>query len=456
MPSIRIGLSTDFNLTNELVGINTTVPSVRLDVRGQILSENTAGGTGVSTLTTYDGFLDAQQRVTSNISIAQTTKGNLNSLSGEIILDNEITVTDGTPLTGGRLDSLTVTGAFDLPHGGTASRETTPEKGSTRFNQDLGQLEFYTGTEWRTTLSYDGSGRGRGVFGGPSIIDFINITSTGNAINFGTLSETRSQLASCSSSTRGLFAGGQAGPLFLNTIDYITIASEGNAIDFGDLNISARRRSGGGCSSSTRGLFAGGYTGTPAVTSFNNIDYVTIATIGNAFDFGDLSVTRSFIGAVSSPTRGVFAGGFSQPSPTNIGWTIIEFVTIASTGNATNFGNLLDLSYGKSGVSNGTRGIFAGGTNPSSIMFNTIEYITIASTGNSQDFGDLSIARTYPGSASSIVRGVWGGGNTPTDLNTIDYIAINTSGNAIDFGDLTSARSTISACSDSHGGLGGF
>ena len=133
MPSIRIGLSTDFNLTNELVGINTTVPSVRLDVRGQILSENTAGGTGVSTLTRYDGFLDVQQRVTSNISIAQTTKGNLNSLSGEIILDNEITVTDGTPLTGGRLDSLTVTGAFDLPHGGTASRETTPEKGSTRF-----------------------------------------------------------------------------------------------------------------------------------------------------------------------------------------------------------------------------------------------------------------------------------------------------------------------------------
>ena len=456
MPKIRIGFATDINLVNEQVGIGTTNPTARLDVRGQIRADNSAGSGGISTLTRYDGFLNKTQSLPNNVSIAQTTKGNLNSLSGEIVIDGEITVTEGTSLTGGRLDSLTVTGTFDLPHGGTLDREETPEKGSTRFNQDLGQLEFYTGLEWRTTASYDGSGRGRGVFGGPFILDFINIASTGNALNFGTLSESRSQLAACSSSTRGLFAGGQAGPSFLNTIDYITIASEGNAIDFGDLNISARRRSGGGCSSSTRGLFGGGYTGTPAVTSFNNIDYVTITTLGNAFDFGDLSVTRSFIGSVSSPTRGVFAGGFSQPSPTNIGWTIIEFVTISSTGNATNFGNLLDLSYGKSGVSNGTRGIFAGGTNPSSTLFNTIEYITIASTGNAIYFGDLSVGRTYPGSTSSIVRGVWGGGNNPTDLNTIDYITINTSGNAIDFGDLTSGRSTISACSDSHGGLGGF
>jgi hypothetical protein len=79
------------------------------------------------------------------VSIAQTTKGNLNSLSGEIVISGEVTVEDDTPLTGGRLDSLTVTGKFDLPHGGSEDREETPEKGSTRFNQDLGQLEFYTG-----------------------------------------------------------------------------------------------------------------------------------------------------------------------------------------------------------------------------------------------------------------------------------------------------------------------
>jgi hypothetical protein len=460
MPSIRIGLSTDFNLTNELVGINTTVPSVRLDVRGQILSENTAGGSGVSTLTTYDGFLDAQQRVTSNISIAQTTKGNLNSLSGEIILDSEITVTDGTPLTGGRLDSLTVTGAFDLPHGGTASRETTPEKGSTRFNSDLGQLEFYTGTEWRTTLSYDGSGRGRGVFGGganpasQSVIDFINISSTGNALNFGTLSVIRSQLQSCSSSTRGLFAGGYVPGTFYNVVDYVTIASEGNAIDFGDLNIAARRKTGGGCSSSTRGLFGGGYTGTPTATSFNTIDYVQIATLGNAQDFGDLSITRSFIAACSSSTRGVFAGGFSQPSPANLSWNIIEFVTIASTGNASDFGDLTQTRHGPNGCSSNTRGVFGGGVNPANV--NTMDYITISSVGNATDFGNLTQAKTYTGACSSNIRGIFGGGETPTITNTIEYITIASTSNAQDFGDLTVGRVSLDACSDSHGGLGGF
>ena len=46
MPKIRIGLSTDFNLTGEQVGIGTTVPTARLEVAGQILADNTAGSGG--------------------------------------------------------------------------------------------------------------------------------------------------------------------------------------------------------------------------------------------------------------------------------------------------------------------------------------------------------------------------------------------------------------------------
>jgi hypothetical protein len=457
MPSIRIGLSTDFNLTNEQVGINTTVPLVRLDVRGQILSENTAGGSGVSTLTTYDGFLDAQQRVTSNISIAQTTKGNLNSLSGEIILDSEITVTDGTPLTGGRLDSLTVTGAFDLPHGGTASRETTPEKGSTRFNQDLGQLEFYTGTEWRTTLSYDGSSRGRGIFGGggnptsTSVIDFVNISSTGNALDFGTLLTSNSQHSGCSSQTRGVFGGGSPGgaPGF-NIIEYISIASQSNSIDFGDLTVGRRMLA--SCSSSTRGIFAGGVN----PTSIQNvIDYIQISTIGNALDFGDLSIARrTQNGSCASPTRGVFLGG---QNPTAGGLlNVIDYITISSTGNATDFGDSLFTGGYRAGCSNTTRGIFAGGST-STPTINTIEYITISSTGNAIYFGDLTIARSGKSGVSNNIRGVFGGGYVNSaNQNVIDYVSIQSTGNAQDFGDLSVARSYFPGLSDSHGGLGGF
>ena len=76
MPSIRIGFSTDFNLTGEQIGIGTTNPTARLDVAGQILSDDSAGSGGVSTVTRYAGFLDEAQGLGNNVSIAETTKGN--------------------------------------------------------------------------------------------------------------------------------------------------------------------------------------------------------------------------------------------------------------------------------------------------------------------------------------------------------------------------------------------
>ena len=82
---------------------------------------------------------------------------------------------------------------------------------------------------------------------------------------------------------RGLFAGGYA-PGAVNTIDYITIETLSNATDFGDLSGTSYDFS-GGCSSSTRALFAGGYR----VSYSNIIDYVTMASLGDAIDFGDLT-----------------------------------------------------------------------------------------------------------------------------------------------------------------------
>ena len=65
---------------------------------------------------------------------------------------------------------------------------------------------------------------------------------------------------------RGVFAGGD--PL-TNTIDYVTITTTGNATDFGDLTQSKQVSSSG--ASSTRGLFSGGYTG----SATNVIEYIT-------------------------------------------------------------------------------------------------------------------------------------------------------------------------------------
>jgi hypothetical protein len=85
-----------------------------------------------------------------------------------------------------------------------------------------------------------------------------------------------------------------------------------------------------------------------------------------------------------------------------------------------------------------------------------MDYITIATTGNATYFGDLTVARLYNSACSSTIRGVFGGGfnSSFAQTNVIDYITIATTGNATDFGDLTVARNHLAALSNAHGGLG--
>jgi len=455
MPSIRIGFSTDFVLVNEQVGIGTTNPTALLDVRGQIRADNSTGSGGISTLTTYDGFLHSQQAIRNNISIAETTKGNLNSISGEIVIGAEVTVAAGTSIGGGRLDSLTITGTFDLPTGGSANREVTPEKGSTRFNQDLGQLEFYTGYEWRTVSSYDGTGRGRAVFAGGytpafmQVIDYVNISTFGNAVSFGEL-DTGKYVAihGFADSTRGLFNGGYKNGTTTagnNEMHYITIASTGNSIDFGDL-IGGSNWGRAGASSSTRGLSFGGY----GPGAGNAIDYVQIQTIGNALDFGDLLTGGFGFSAMTSPTRCVVCHGYST--------SILQSIEMSSKGNSVTFGNSSDSSKYTNGGSNITRGIFYSASTPAESLLYTI---TISTFGNAVEFGELGQPKTgtYPGgigNSASSTRLIFGGGQSPAADNRIDVVLFSTYGTSQDFGDLTVARAYSGACSDSHGGLGGF
>ena len=461
MPSIRIGFSTDFNLTGEQIGIGTTNPTARLDVAGQIIADNLAGSGGITTFTTYSGFLDEAQGLGNNVSIAETTKGNLNSLSGEIKISGEVTVTEDTKLTGGRLDSLTVTGKFDLPHGGSEDREDTPEKGSTRFNQDLGQLEFYTGYEWRTVGSYARpGGGGRGVFTGgyasnSQRMEYINISTQGNSINFGELFESSSFAAGkVSDGKRGVIAGGRTSPAnsFNGTMQYYTFASGGNSIDFGNQSVNRRRVD--SVSSSTRGVIAGGSnsSGTPQ----DVIDYIEIQTLGNALDFGNLTDARYSPGGICSSTRGVFFGGGS----TDAEQRIIEYITISSKGDAVDFGECTQRSNCQGGgFSDGARGVIAGGygVSQASSHLEQIEQINIASTGNSFDFGILhQTTRDFSG-AQNMTRAVLATGRSgPTDIKNITQISLTTSGTSEDFGDLSYATMSTSGGSDSHGGLGGF
>jgi hypothetical protein len=329
--------------------------------------------------------------------------------------------------------------------------------GALRFNSDSGKLEYYNGEVWWQIDNFsadNATGGARGVFGGGqspvhvNVIQYVTISTTGNTQDFGDLSVPNMQMSGCSSSTRGIFAGGTLAPgARTNTIEFVTISITSNVTDFGDLTFA--RDYFAACSSSTRGLFGGGFSPSPTNTRFNVIDYITIAATGNAVDFGDLSSLRQEHYSCSSSTRGIFAGGYS-PSPLSAYLNTIEFVTISTLGNTSDFGDLTTIRGSGSSCSNSTRGIFAGGYSPNAPR---IDFITIASNGNSTSFGDLSVARNNLTGCSSPTRGVFSGGNTPTATNTIDYITILSTGNAIDFGDLLTAQARMGGFSNAHGGL---
>ena len=121
---------------------------------------------------------------------------------------------------------------------------------------------------------------------------------------------------------------------------------------------------------------------------------------------------------------------------------IIEYLTIASTGNASDFGDLTAVRGYMGGVTNGSRGVFAGDANRNV----TIDYVNITSLGNATDFGDMSAGRSGKASVGNGTRGVWGpGGNPP--VNNIDYITIATTGDATDFGDATDTQHQTMASS---------
>jgi hypothetical protein len=338
-------------------------------------------------------------------------------------------------------------------------------RGAIRFNTDSNKPELWDGSQWAEfQLSTPNLGRGvdtqpgaRGIFIGglnnsPSPntlrteIDYINITSTGDAVDFGDITAGRLGGA-CSSRTRAIKMGGLESPGIVQDIDYITIASTGDAIAFGNLGTGVRSTS--SVANATRGIVGGG------VPTTSTMQYVTIASTGNSQTFGTLSSSRSQTMGAASPTRGFFAGG---ETPTRV--NTIDFITISTLGNAEDFGDLSNVRSGLNAVSNATRLVFGMGEDGSVVGLNILEYITMATTGNATNFGDLTRAHRLGATAASPVRGVFAGGanDTPasnTTTDTIDYINILTEGNAVDFGNLTEGRWQLyNGCvSNAHGGL---
>ena len=346
-----------------------------------------------------------------------------------------------------------VTANTSAPTLTTSSSVGAVFEGDTKVNTQ-GYMYFPTGsTEQRVKVNNNFGARGL-VMGGitypgagyKNTIEYITIASLGNSVDFGDLTNSPNGGAGFSSKIRGFVAGGNTPEGYgINVIQYVTIATLGNATDFGDVGYT--RSNGSGVSNNTRGVYAGGESASSPNPSLNNIEYITMSTTGNGQDFGDLIDAASTMHSASSPTRGLYLGGYRDGEV-----NFIDFLTIATTGNSQDFGDLLNTARnGNGGASNGHRGVVMGGYS-SPARTNVIQYVTIQSTGNAIDFGDLTDARD-PGVFSSLTRGVACSGDYPSNVNIIDFIEIMTTANAVDFGDMLTKTSSPQTCSNAHGGL---
>ena len=378
---------------------------------------------------------------------------------------------DGSPEIVG-VSTFSATSFFVPPKGTTAERPSDCEPGSIRFNTDTANLEYFRGktigwSQFELINPNLGGGTGsntgvgaRGLFVGgysPShtaTIEFITISTFGNSQDFGDLGNNYSAGAATNDRTRGWYSGGNV-PNNIDDMLYVTLSSGGmNSIDSGYSLVAVTKGHPTGCSSSTRGVIMGGRNSSGA--EINVIQYHTIQTLGNASDFGDLTAPRGYNGGnCNSSTRGLSIGGYSPVAPTRV--NTIEFVTIATTGNSADFGDVSYVHNSSGSASNSTRGIIAGGRTPGDV--NSIEFVTIATLGNTTDFGDLiGEVNGDVGCCSSPTRCVIGGGGTGgtpggAQMNSVE---IATTGNALDFGDLTVADDALQEpgmWSTGHGGL---
>ena len=315
-------------------------------------------------------------------------------------------------------------------------------------------------------------GRGRLIFGGgydyPSpytelaTMDMVEISTLGNSVDFGDMTQGRSAGNMGSSGTRGIMAaGGYPGnptPGRSQVIDYVTFQSGGGMNDFGELSAAPIKAHGFG--NGVRGVFAGGYSGDSPYGTSTTMQYVNIATLGNSIvAFGEINPgpdqAHGSKGnmSVADRTRGCMGGLTTYYHPATTKTNTIVFVTTATLGDSQDFGDLTVARDNSNGVSSSTtRGLFYSGSPGPTAVKNTIDYITIQTKGNAVNFGDMTSSGNNGGSlhGSNLTRSVNYAGST---LAEIEYVTITTLGNTQDFGDITVARVPYAGLDNSNGSI---
>ena len=334
--------------------------------------------------------------------------------------------------------------------------------GAVRFNTDSSKMEVYIGSTWMEVAVTESAPIGgrmlvqQGNVSPRTSIDYLNMTTEGNAVDFGDTNSTWYECAACGNKTRGVFAGGKNPGGNDNVMEFVTIATQGNAADFGDM--AEATNPGGGGGNQTRGILCGG-----AYPTSNMISFFNMQSKGNASDFGANSpFTGTYSAAMGSPTRTLMFSGRIHPGYTTV--DDIWFITPHTTGFVNDFGTYQNVQgsdgcFNAAGASSPTRGIIAGGyagTYPSGANTNQMEFVTIATTGNSIDFGDLTSAQQMSKGAATSVRGFFTKDSPSVHTSgnhAVDSVIFTSLGNATHFSDLNFQCGSGMSLSNAHGGL---
>ena len=204
-----------------------------------------------------------------------------------------------------------------------------------------------------------------------------------------------------SNGTLMFFAGGSTSGGFIADMDYITVASLGGSSDAGDLKDSQALRKGGSTSGNTRGGRLGGSTGLSGDGYANyttaTAEYITFSTSADGLEFGTLS-NKSFEGsACASTTRWVHKTAVDYTTATgHVLYERMDYWAADTGGTAGNFGDVDDSSRSTASMADGTRGEWWGGQDNASSSTDQIRYITIATTNDATDVGNLASGTNDP------------------------------------------------------------
>ena len=286
-------------------------------------------------------------------------------------------------------------------------------------------------------------------------IDYFTIATPGNSASFGNMLGTTVNGGSAHNVTvsngsrivyGAFYDNTDAGSPPVNGLEFVTASTLGNSTFMGTFT----HRSGiTGAGSGGKGYYAAGDGNVPG----NDIEVVDIANGGNATDTGYDIGNNDNGAAHANSNRWIHAGGQLNGAQYT---THIEYFNVPVVANSTTFGSI--SSQGRTnptGTGSDTRMLIAGGFYYSGSealdnrVRNDIDYLTMATTGNTTDFGDLTVKRTSTGSTSNNVRAIFIGGFAGTSgrTNTMDYVTIDTTSNATDFGDMSGAGSYASTAS---------